>query len=51
MEVTPHLYLAHANIPRVVDGDVKDDLLPLVRKIVEIQVGELPHLLRNVGRA
>lgn len=47
MEASSHLDVTHgnANVSGVNDGKVEDDGFPIVGKVVQIQVGQFPHLL------
>lgn len=44
MEASSHLDVGHANIAGVDDGEVEDDGFAIVRKVVQIQVRQFPHL-------
>lgn len=51
LKASSHLDVTHANVSGVDDGEVEDDGFSIVRKIVQIQVGQFSHLLlllRNV---
>lgn len=45
LEAPSHLDVTQANISGVNDGEVEDDGLAIIRKVVQIQVGKFPHLL------
>lgn len=47
MEASSHLDVSHgkANVSGVDDGKLEDDGFPIVGKVVQIQVGQFPHLL------